>query len=976
MEDPERNEHIGPVEKKKVTLDRAISMNVERVPLTTLPKHKTLSPKLLGRWRSYRQDVSVEEDECHFMKRGDSPPVDDMVLFDSFEDTGIEAISVKICRDSLRQGLLDLIRSTSSRNAVHFMEDIECGKVTVDDSEQFLNRCGRKERNILLLWVAFLKRPDFLQLLFHMGVDINFTEPVEGFSALHLSAFSGCVECSKFLIANGANVTFASKWFTPLHSAAFGNSFEVVKVLLSNGAKVEITGRTKTNDDYIYGTALHSAVKANAVECVTLLLAECSNINSLEPHGISPLHSAAELGNIHPLRVLLNYGVDPNLVTKDKQNTALHLAAEGGFSECVSLLLSKGASADARNYKGQTALHLAARAQSLECVEILLGTGACDPNAVDNDLRTPLHSAVGKSLLAFEITEVLLMCNAEVNRKDKYGYTPLHIAALNEQSRCVETLLYHGADVSAKSKGGISALSIIVRKTPASLGMLYQKLDYGISLSDPEASNREVEMLLDFRLLLQNCDMGEITVLKTFVDAGQKNILEHPLCEAFLYLKWEKMRKYYIARILMYGIFVMCLSAYVLIALAYNCYNTGKAENGNITNQKDAVMELCKDDSMIAEFFRKNPLVTEIIWFVLVFLTLWEGMRKLFGFAACASLKQYLMQLGNVVEWFVVASVFMISCFYTGRTYTWQNHVGAFAVLFGWLNLMVMIGQLPLLGSYVAMYTSVQKEFAKLFAAYLCLLIGFTISFCVIFPSSDAFGNPFIGFMKVLVMMTGELDFEDMLLGNDDGKKEPFLLEISAHVVFTVFLLFVTVILMNLLVGIAVHDIQGLQKTAGLLKLVRQTELIAYIESALFSGFLPACIIKVLQWTALVSPSAYRVVIQVRPLNPQEKRLPKNVLQAAYEIAKQRKWFGHTLSSQGSSSSASFKVTKSRGSSFHAPQVPEQSNIQSLFLGIEEGSKEIAKLREEVQELREATKSNADLLRQLCDLLKTKSSDC
>jgi hypothetical protein len=99
-------------------------------------------------------------------------------------------------------------------------------------------------------------------------------------------------------------------------------------------------------------------------------------------------------------------------------------------------------------------------------------------------------------------------------------------------------------------------------------------------------------------------------------------------------------------------------------------------------------------------------------------------------------------------------------------------------------------------------------------------------------------------------------------------------------------------------------------------------------------------------------------------------------LKAAYEIAKQRKWFGHTVSSQGSSSSASFKVTKSRGSSFHAPQAPEQSNIQSLFLGIEESSKEITKLREEVQELREATKSNANLLRQLCDLLKTKSSDC
>jgi hypothetical protein len=99
-------------------------------------------------------------------------------------------------------------------------------------------------------------------------------------------------------------------------------------------------------------------------------------------------------------------------------------------------------------------------------------------------------------------------------------------------------------------------------------------------------------------------------------------------------------------------------------------------------------------------------------------------------------------------------------------------------------------------------------------------------------------------------------------------------------------------------------------------------------------------------------------------------------LKAAYEIARQRKCVGHTMSSQGSSSSPSFKVTKSRVSSFRVPQALEQSDIHSLFLGIEEGSKEVAKLREEVQELREAAKSNADLLRQLCELLKTKSSDC
>lgn len=138
-------------------------------------------------------------------------------------------------------------------------------------------------------------------------------------------------------------------------------------------------------------------------------------------------------------------------------------------------------------------------------------------------------------------------------------------------------------------------------------------------------------------------------------------------------------------------------------------------------------------------------------------------------------------------------------------------------------------------------------------------------------------------------MMIGEQDLS--LLTNDpDGKDPPVLLEISAQITFVLFLLFVTVILMNLLVGIAVHDIQALKKTAELSKLVRQTKLISYIESALFNRYLPTWLRKLLHYTALVSPQAYRVVLCVKPLNPGEKRLPKDILMSAYEVSKQRKF--------------------------------------------------------------------------------------
>lgn len=125
---------------------------------------------------------------------------------------------------------------------------------------------------------------------------------------------------------------------------------------------------------------------------------------------------------------------------------------------------------------------------------------------------------------------------------------------------------------------------------------------------------------------------------------------------------------------------------------------------------------------------------------------------------------------------------------------------------------------------------------------------------------------------------------------------------------------------------------------------MRQTNLISYIERALFSGYLPGRIKKLLRQSALVSPSGYKVVLHVKPLNPREIRLPKPVLAAAYEVAKQRRKGKHTISSYGS-----------HRTMWQGQNIGTQSHINQI-------TQELRELKEAMRELLVSLNQDQDIL--------------
>lgn len=86
--------------------------------------------------------------------------------------------------------------------------------------------------------------------------------------------------------------------------------------------------------------------------------------------------------------------------------------------------------------------------------------------------------------------------------------------------------------------------------------------------------------------------------------------------------------------------------------------------------------------------------------------------------------------------------------------------------------------------------------------------MGFALSFTVLFSDYKAFENVSSSVLKTVVMMLGELEFENILYDEDKDGLVGSLYPITSHSMLFAFVILVTIILMNLLVGLAVSDIQ------------------------------------------------------------------------------------------------------------------------------------------------------------------------
>ncbi|XP_065683410.1 histone-lysine N-methyltransferase EHMT2-like [Hydra vulgaris] len=139
--------------------------------------------------------------------------------------------------------------------------------------------------------------------------------------------------------------------------------------------------------------------------------------------------------------------------------TLLHIAARNGNLIFVKWLVSLRVSLNQQDNYGWTALMWATEHDSnAEIIKYLIKIGA-HTNVLDNEMNICLHWAAMTSSFECVCELVNNPLYSHINACNRFGETPLHIAAKMDNYHIVQFLLASGADHTIKNFSGLTALN-------------------------------------------------------------------------------------------------------------------------------------------------------------------------------------------------------------------------------------------------------------------------------------------------------------------------------------------------------------------------------------------------------------------------------------------------------------------------------------------------------------------------------------
>lgn len=494
---------------------------------------------------------------------------------------------------------------------------------------------------------------------------------------------------------------------------------------------------------------------------------------------------------------LIDLGADVNytIITEDEAESALKSAVARGHWKCLAELVKAG-DLDINGVP------------SLPIVVKNLG----------QNLTKDKTNANANFQKCFEI--LMNQQSIDVNQCDSADCTALHYSVKCRNSSATLELLSKGAYIGMQNKAGQLAISDIDAK------VLKKHLDSCITTNGLRPSDEDFEIEFDYKNFISRRkdrkdekivnEMATIAYISRSEDL--KELIMHPLIESYASLRWRRLSLFFYINFMLCACWGLTTIAYILIY--YNNYYA-------------------------------DPFAY-ILTAVIFLLTMYIIGREIaqFIFSPC----NYMKSIDNYIECTLVVLVLLILFdMYSDDT---RRTFAASTILLISVEFFLICGSLPLwsFSSYYVMLTRVALSFLKSLALYSIILFSFALAFFTLLhepakinepnqqdtndkdnnntddddddddePDFNNFPNIPLSIVKTFVMAAGEFDAADIKFSRNS----------MSTLFFLMFVLLVSIVLLNLLTGLAVSDTAILKEEAVRIDFIRHVQVLALYDTAI-----------------------------------------------------------------------------------------------------------------------------------------------
>ncbi|EAX87406.1 ankyrin repeat protein, putative [Trichomonas vaginalis G3] len=259
---------------------------------------------------------------------------------------------------------------------------------------------------------------DIFFLLIRNGADIE-SENCDGETPIFQAVKANRIEMFRVLVRRGADVNHQNvSGFTPINFAVLASNKFMVEALLFYGATFPqgqfnpYMFAFKAGDDEIANIIqcespnlaeetrlppnLFQIIKANNMDELQALITKGFRLDLVDSLEGSPLHCACRADAIDCVKLLIESGADVNIIDIQNRETPFMTAINSQSEQSIRELL-QNADADlvnVRNKEGETSLFYAVRKNNYNLVMDLVTKGA-EINTYNNNGVTPLYVATG-----------------------------------------------------------------------------------------------------------------------------------------------------------------------------------------------------------------------------------------------------------------------------------------------------------------------------------------------------------------------------------------------------------------------------------------------------------------------------------------------------------------------------------------------------------------------------------------------------